>query len=389
MQRSITALGEAVRREGFDGWLFFGFQHRDPLAEELLQLSSTRVNTRRWFYLLAPELEQSIKICHQIESAALDSLPGSRILYSSQDELLSILGQFNGRRLAVQYSPELPIFSYLDHGTAKLLTDAGIELYSSGNLIQAVKGVLDSDGIASHCRAADHLDEIVTLVVERLRRNWGRRKTSLYEGEVQGWILEEFSRRRLVCDHPPIVASGQRSSDPHYAPLDHGFEIMPEEILQLDLWAKEEGPAGIYADISRVFYTGAVVPDNVQANFTVLSRARDGVLQFLNNELPNRKVFGYEADAVCRKILGEAELGRYIRHRTGHGIDTLPHGYGVNLDSVEFPDARPFMEGSCFSIEPGLYLEDYGIRTEINAYIRSARAVVSGGTPQNEIVTLV
>jgi Xaa-Pro aminopeptidase len=384
----IRTLSKAVREEGIDGWLFYGFKHRDPLADELLSIPAAQVNSRRWFYLVRTQPKDNVRICHTIENHALDSLPGSLKTYSSIKELKYLLQEFSGKRLAVQYSLNLPIFSYLDLGTAELLRECGAFLLSSGNLIQKVKGVLTSEGIASHLRAASHLREIVELCAQKISNTVLLGKT-LYEGDVQSWILAEFAERKLVTDHPPIVACGHHSADPHYSPEGRGDLIIGNRVLQLDLWAKEGvKDQSIYADISWVFYTGAVIPEAVAKVFDAVTCARDAVIQFLNRELPERTISGSEADQVSRRVLIEKGFKDFIRHRTGHGIDSLPHGYGVNLDSIEFPDTRPFMQGSCFSVEPGLYLKDFGMRTEINIYIDNKHAVVTGGPIQTEIRTL-
>lgn len=391
MNRQLDTLTRAVRREKVDGWLFYGFHHRDPLCDELLGLPTERVVSRRWFYLLPGESVNAVKICHAIEAGALSELPGHLRLYSSQEELKRELRRFTGLRLAVQYSPDLPVFSYLDHGAALMLKECGIELVPSGNLIQQVKGVLSAEDIASHCRAADHLYEIVELC-GRMMSTTLRQGRELYEGDVQRLILEEFGERGLETDHPPIVAAGARSADPHYAPQGRGDLIEENRIIQLDLWAREArraGHEGIYADISWVFFSGARIPVEAERVFRTVAEARDELLGFLNRELPLRTVTGYETDRVSRRIIEERGYGEFLIHRTGHGIDTLPHGYGVNLDSVEFPDHRPFMEGSCFSIEPGIYLNEFGMRSEINAYIRDNRAIISGGEIQTAIIPLV
>ena len=302
-------------------------------------------------------------------------------------ELNRLLLLFSGLSLAAQVSPELPVFSFLDCGTAELLKKAGIRMVPSGNLIQRIKGVLDPQGIKSHERSAAHLYEIV----ETCRRGISAALASgkpLYEGTVQGWILDEFEKRGLETNHSPIVASGVRSADPHYAVEGDGFLIATDQVLQLDLWAREKGPQGIYADISWVFYTGSQVPPQVAGVFEAVRGARDGVVDFLNRELPQRTVAGSEADTVGRDSIIESGFEKGLRHRTGHGIDSEVHGYGVNLDAVEFPDSRPFLEGSCFSVEPGVYLEDFGMRTEINVYITENQARISGGPVQQEIVAL-
>ncbi len=350
-------------------------------------LNPAQVTTRRWFYLLPADKTDAVKICHAIEAGALDALPGALRLYSSQEELKSELSRFKGLRLAAQYSPDLPVFSYLDHGAALMLADCGIELVPSGNLIQQVKGVLNAEGIASHRRAADHLYAIVDLA-RKLMSGRIASGAELYEGDVQALIMDEFAKRGLETDHPPIVAAGAHSADPHYAPQGRGSLIEADRIIQLDLWARETRGTGIYADISWVFFSGRTVPSDAAEVFAAVRGARDELIAYLNRELPERRVAGHEADRLCREYIRKRGYGEYLIHRTGHGIDTLPHGYGVNLDSIEFPDPRPFMEGSCFSVEPGIYLKDFGMRTEINAYIAYNQAVISGGDIQDEIIPL-
>jgi Xaa-Pro dipeptidase len=388
LKSSISKLCKAVAAEEIDGWLFYGFQHRDPLAEEILGLSREKVNTRRWFYIVFSDPEKNIKISHRVEAGYLSSLPGKEFMYSSLAELKHILLRFTGLRLAAQYSPELSIFSFLDHGTALLLKEVGIELSSSGSLIQTVKGVLDSDGTASHERSAVHLYEILAVCRDRLSEAFSAMK-QYREGDVQEWIMAEFEKRRLITNHPPIVAAGINSRDPHYIPENGGAVIDRNMPLQLDLWAREKTPEAVYADISWVLFTGTKVPDKIVSVFSALQKARDGVIEFLCREYPRRRVSGVEADQIARAVLIESGYERGIRHRTGHGIDTEAHGYGVNLDSIEFPDTRFFMEGSCFSIEPGLYLEEFGLRTEINVYIKDGTIRVSGGPVQQEITSLL
>jgi Xaa-Pro aminopeptidase len=384
---TIARLCKAVDAEDVDGWLFYGFQHRDPLAEDLLGLSNAAVNTRRWFYILFSDPARCIKITHAVEKNYLSVLPGKEYVYSSLSELRELFKNYDGLYLAAQFSPELPIFSFLDYGTALLLKEAGISISSSGTLIQKVKGILNADGIASHERSAGHLYEIVNICRERLSSALAN-GIACREGDVQEWILDEFDKRGLIFNHPPIVAAGPNSRDPHYTPENGGALIGKDTPVQLDLWAKEKAPGAVYADISWVLYTGKNVPEELSSVFSTIIKARDGVVDFLQKELPRRRVSGTEADTIARKVLVESGYQRGIRHRTGHGIDTEAHGYGVNLDSVEFPDTRPFLDGSCFSVEPGLYLEKFGMRTEINVYIMDAIPVISGGPVQQKVTAL-
>lgn len=305
--------------------------------------------------------------------------------YSTQAELRSCLERLSGFKVAVQYSPELAIISYLDHGMAQNLERAGMTLVSSAGLIQRTESLLDQEMIQSHEAAAGHLYGIVKTVWERICVDFPAK--TLNEGDVQSWIVKEFSGRGLETDHPPIVAAGVHSGNPHYAPENGGAPLKKGEVLQLDLWAKK--PGGIYADISWVGVLADEVPPEVARVFSAVASARDGCIDFINSRLSrNRQVEGREVDIHARRILEEHGYGGFIQHRTGHSIDTASHGAGVNLDASEFPDPRKLIEGACFSVEPGIYLDAFGVRTEINAYIQNKKAVVSGGEPQQQILTL-
>lgn len=383
-----TRLLDAIRDEGLDGWLFFGFHHRDPLAERILGLDGTTTNSRPWIYAL-PASGRALKIVHFIEKGELDSLPGDALVYSSRDEYLAALGRIpkgKAARWAVQISDRLPVVSFLDAGTAELLRNAGLALESSAALVQRVAGLLDEAGIASHQRAAEGLYDIVdeawNFVISR--RAAGK---TITEGAVRALILDGMERRGLQTDHPPIVAAGANAGDPHYDFDGDGAVFAEGDVVQFDLWAKEKTPLAIYADISWVGYLGEAVNERYAAAWTDLKAARDGAVSFMEAELAaGRRPAGADVDAEVRRLLTERGRASALRHRTGHGIDTEVHGSGANLDSVEFPDQRLLLDGACFSVEPGLYYDDFGLRTEIDCYIRDGELRVSGRTPQRDFL---
>ena len=376
----------AIAEEHLDGWLFFHFRGRDPLCIRILDLPQKSISTRPAFYLV-PVSGEPRKIVHAIEPDVFDNLPGRREIYSSHERLLQLLASLPKGGVAVQYSEELPIVSFLDLGTARLLEGAGFSLVSSAALIQRTIGVLDKAGIDSHERACRALHEIVGIV-------WARCSTLLAGGkgaredEVQTWIMEEFAVRGLQTDHPPIVAAGIDTSDPHFEPVEgNGALLRPGELLEIDLWAKEKAPGSIYGDISWIGFAGPNPPAEIQRAFQVLIGARDAGYRFIEEQFrAGEPVTGAQVDRVVRKVLIDAGFESALRHRTGHGIDVEDHGSGVNLDSVEFPDERFLIEGSCFSIEPGIYLPSYGLRTEMNVYIHGGRPHISGGTPQDRLL---
>ncbi|MBN2553138.1 MAG: aminopeptidase P family protein [Spirochaetales bacterium] len=384
-------ISTAMQEENLDAWLFSNFHHNDPVSDRVLEVPAGSTNSRPWVYLLRRD-GSAEKLVHVIESRILDHLPGSKRVYASRRQYLSNLRELAAgvQRVACNFSPELPAVSFLDHGTARLLEDCGFTLSSAAALIQRVLGGLDRAGIGSHRRAADHLYGIVAEVWERLRRQM-RSDKPIWETTVQGWIMGMFEELDLETDSPPIVAAGRHSADPHYSPessdAGRGGVLQSGAVLQLDLWAREKTPGAIYADISWVGVLDTRVAQEPEAVFRTVVEARELALKFIGRSLAaGRSVSGQRVDQEVRLFLERCGYAANLRHRTGHGIDEQVHGFGVNLDNVEFPDPRLLLEGSCFSVEPGLYLEEFGMRSEIDAYISGGRPVVSGKKPQFELL---
>jgi Xaa-Pro aminopeptidase len=185
---------------------------------------------------------------------------------------------------------------------------------------------------------------------------------------------EEFVRLGLVRDHPPLAAAGVHSANPHYDFAGQGSPVKEGDIVQLDLWAKESGPRSIYADISWVGVYAEKAPKEAEKTFADLVSARDKTFAFIERGLSSgQKLSGAEVDAYTRSLLIAGGYEKALKHRTGHGIDTECHGSGVNIDSLEFPDGRFLLEGSCFSLEPGIYLDRCGFRTELDVYIAEGK----------------
>jgi Xaa-Pro aminopeptidase len=381
----------AMHEENLGAWLFSNFHHKDPISDRILEIPAEATNSRPWMYLLRQD-QSAEKLVHTIENKILDHLPGQKRVYTSRQQFLSHLKEMAAglARVACHFSAELPTLSHLDHGTAQLLRDCGFSLCPASGLVQRVLGGLDPAGIDSHRRAADHLYDIVEEVWQRLRKET-RSGTPVWETTVQGWILGMFEELDLTSHSPPIVAAGRNSADPHYSPEadrnGRGAVLEGGQVLQLDLWAKEKTADSVYADISWVGVLDARVPERAATVFRQVARARDLAVTFVDESLAaGRDVSGEQVDREVRVFLEDSGYGEFLRHRTGHGIDQEVHGFGVNLDSVEFPDSRLLLEGSCFSVEPGVYLDEFGIRSEVNVYISGGRPVVSGKKPQSELL---
>ncbi|MDR0389595.1 MAG: M24 family metallopeptidase [Spirochaetaceae bacterium] len=386
MGLTIEALQEAICQENLDGWLFSSFRHRDRLSEEILELPEGLTNTRAWFYAV-PAKGSPVKIVHAIEASHLDTLPGEKQVYVSREELLVCLKALAGRRWGVHISDSIFAISYLDAGTAANLERAGLTLCSASALVQRFKGLLNADGIASHEKAARDLYAIVDETWALVKRSHESGKI-LFEGDMRNAMLRGMEKRGIATDHPPIAAAGAHSGDPHFDFSGQGSAVREGDLIQFDLWAKEKKDASIYADISWLGVYGKTIPPDVEKAFQDLVSAREGAYEFIRTELEaGRRPTGASVDAKTREILIKAGYEKAIRHRTGHGIDTECHGSGVNIDSVEFPDTRLLLDGSCFSLEPGIYFDSFGLRTEIDVYIQDGKAVISGGERQFSLLS--
>jgi Xaa-Pro aminopeptidase len=308
-------------------------------------------------------------------------------VYQSREEFIAALKGLAGARWGAHISDTLPAISLLDAGLAHTFEAAGLGLCSAAGLVQRFKGLLDTEGIASHERAARHLYDMVALAWERVKDAHTQHK-ALCEGDIRGLFLDEMQKRGLITDHNPIVGAGVNSGNPHYDFSGDGATFAEGDVIQFDLWAKEASPAAIYADISWVGVFAQKVPSRVERAFTDLVSAREEAYRFIETELgAGRALSGADVDRETRELLIDMGYAAALKHRTGHGIDTEVHGSGVNMDSVEFPDSRPLLEGSCFSLEPGLYFAEFGLRTEIDVYIGNGKPVVSGRDRQFAILT--
>ena len=377
----LDKIQKAIREEDLDGWFFCNFRHRDPLSDEILRRPKTLTNSRFWFYFV-PAAGEPLAVVHAIEADHLDNLPGKKQCYAGRDELQKYLSCLAGKTIAVHMSESITAVSFLDAGTYCALSGAGIKLVSADCLIQRFKGLLDKEEIASHERSAAVLYGIIETVWDFVRSSYGAGKT-LYEGDLRDLMEDEFVRQNMERDHPPQAASGINCTNPHYDFTGKGKVIREGDIIQLDLWAKERLPGSIYADIAWAGVYGKKAESGAEKVFADLAEIREAVLDFLCGSFTERKksgetLTGAKLDALCRSLLCKKGYGQAIKHRTGHGIDTEVHGSGVNIDSFEFPDTRCILEGSCFSLEPGIYLAGYGFRTEINVYIQDGLPRISG-----------
>ncbi|MBI4874649.1 MAG: aminopeptidase P family protein [Acidobacteria bacterium] len=382
----ISEIQQALRDEGLDGWLFFDHHRRDPLAYRVLGFELDHDPTRRWYYLI-PAAGEPIKLVHRIEAGVLDALPGEKMQYagwSAQREGLARL-LAGRRRVAMQYSPRcaVPYVSMVDAGTLELVRETGVEVATSAHLIQFFEARWDEAKLASHLEAGRKVD-----AVRRAAFAWigGRQVT---EWEVACFIRRGFETENLIADHGPIVAVNANASNPHYEPHEEASApIRPGDVVLIDLWAKLKSPGSVYYDITWTGYCGAEAPGAVRNVFEVVRGARDAAIELVRSAVAaGHARAGFEVDDAARGYIAGRGFGEYFFHRTGHSIGQEVHGAGANMDNLETHDERCVIPWTCFSIEPGVYLPEFGIRSEVNVFVGDGEARVTGEM-QQELVRI-
>ena len=380
-----------LRAEKLDGWLFYDHHRRDPIAARILG-SGNGMNTRRWFYLI-PARGEPRKLVHRIESAALDHLPGRKTVYSGRDELETGLKRTLGgaKTVAMQYSPRNEIFyvSLVDAGTVELVRGLKCRVVTSADLVQKFEASWTPAQAESH-RAAGVLVDQITQGAFRRAAEHVREGRAITEYDLVQWMLGEFRANGLETEDGPNASVGPSSGDPHYEPREgKSRPIRKGDLLLLDVWAKLARPDSVYYDITWMGYLGAEVPDRYAKVFAVAREARDAAVAFVQkNVRAGRPIAGFQVDRVARGIITKAGYGKNFVHRTGHNIGRDVHGAGANMDDLEIHDVRRILPHTCFSIEPGIYFPEFGVRTEVNVYVNDGDAGTTGAV-QREILALL
>jgi Xaa-Pro dipeptidase len=394
-QTRIVAIQDALGDMGsVDGWLFYDFRGSDPLAYRVLLLDPTKHVTRRWYYWV-PSSGEPVKLLHRIEPHVLDELPGQVQQYVSWEQQRLLLASLlrGRRRIAMQYSPfnAVPYLSRVDAGTVELIRSFGLEVVTSADLVQQFEAVWTDAQLESHRYAVTALRNIVDEAFAHVA-SCVTNERRLSEYDLQQFILSRIRDAGMTTSSAPITAVDAHSADPHYGPTELSPSLITRDNLVLiDLWAKQTAPGSVYGDITWTGYTGTDVPAKQRMIFEHVRRGRDAALSFVQNQVAiGRFPCGWEVDDVCRTTIRTAGYGDFFIHRTGHSIGEEVHGNGANIDNLETQDSRRLLPRTCFSIEPGIYLPgEFGIRSELDVYISDREAVVHGLPLQTQIVSLL
>ena len=387
---NLDTIQNNLQKLNIDGWLFYDFRGSNDLALEILNIPKTSHLTRRFFYFI-PKKGNPIKIVNEIEAGHLNHLPGEKFTYSSFDSLNEHLKKITriAKTVSMEYSPKnnIPYISKVDAGTIEFIKFLGLEIKSSGDLISKFAAVWSHEQFEENRPVAVALTEIAkgafNFISERLTDD-----QSTNEYEVQQFIMKKFRENGMVTDFPPIVGVDSNSSNPHYAPTEETHSKITRGCLVLiDLWAKQDKSDAVWSDITWTGYTEHHIPEKHAGIFDIVAEARDTAFNLVASRFKEGKeIRGFEVDDAARGVIEKAGYGKYFFHRTGHSITTELHGSGANMDNYETHDERLILPSTSFSIEPGIYLEDFGIRSEIDVYISpDGKVMATGQEIQKEI----
>lgn len=387
----LPRIQSAIREFGFDGWLLYDFRESNILARRVLQLPDAAHTSRR-FACFIPAEGSPRRLVHRIEPGVLDHIPGEKIVYLRWQEFEAGIERLLGgaQRIALEYAPRNsnPYISRVDAGTVELIRSFGAEVHSSGNLVQLFEAVWDESQWQMHLAAGD-VTNAAYDVAWKFIADAIRAAGVTTERAVQQAILEHFERHDLTTYSPPIVGVNEHSGDPHYE--TGTAEIRQGDFVLVDLWAKQKQPRAVYSDLTRTGFVGETVPDKYAAIFEIVARARDAAIQTVRDAFAaGRPLSGWQVDDACRRVIEEAGYGQSFVHRTGHSIGQEVHGNGANIDNLETHEERLILPGCCFSIEPGIYLPEFGVRSEVDVFVDQQRNVhVTAGELQREVVPIL
>lgn len=390
----LDAVQAALRESGCDAWLLYDFRGSNILARRVLGFPEGSLGSRRWFYCL-PAAGPPHKLVHRIEDSALDHLPGEKTIYLRWQELeAGVAALLTGcRRVAMEYSPRNanPYISRVDGGTIELVQSCGVDIVSSGDLVQLFEATWDDDQWRMHLEA-ERVTTAAFDVAWRCIAEGVRSAGGIEETAVRDVILAHFEQQGLTTYHPPIVARGPHSGLPHYETgTGEDVRIRLGDFVLIDLWAKLDRPRAVYSDLTRTGYVGTEVPERYTRVFELVAAARDAGIACVRDAFAaGRPLRGWEVDDAVRQVIAAAGYGECFGHRTGHNIGQEVHGNGANMDNLETREERRVLPRTCFSIEPGIYLPEFGVRSEVNVFIDAAGQVhVTGGPLQTRVIPIL
>jgi Xaa-Pro dipeptidase len=391
VKHKIAQIQDFIKSKGLDGWLLYDFRGLNSIALEITGIEG--VQTRRWFYFI-PAKGNPVALIHRIEVDTFNVLSGKKILYVSWRELEVKLQEIlkNARRIAMEYSPHnaIPYVSLVDAGTIEMIKGLGKEVVSSADLVSRFQATWDKKDYENHSYAAKSLIKIKDEAFAFVRQNMLKKET-LTEYQLQQFIYKKYSEYGLVSDELPLASTKNNTGNPHYTPTEStSLKIELENLVLIDIFAKKNEPKGIYSDITWMAFTGEKVPEKHADIFSIVCQARDKAVELIRKRHKSgENVFGWEVDDAARGVIRDKGYGDYFVHRTGHSLGLDVHYKGPNIDNLETKDERMLIPNVGFTIEPGIYLDEFGVRSEINVFMSADGPVVTTVPLQQEIIPLL
>lgn len=381
---------DALKADKADAWIIVDYENKN---KTLVNFLGDKMLTRKIF-LVFPLDKRPYIICHFIDTNFLHDVDFDLKVYHTWKEMLEIeKTEFKGYKKVLMDVSEnglLPRISLADYGSVEFVKSLGIEVASSGNILQRFSAQYGERSYELQLIANEKnlkiKDEAFAKIKELILSNG---ETSEYE--IQQFICKRYHEEGMTYDEAPIVAIGKNASNPHYGPTEKiSSPIKEGDLVLIDMWAKMDDPDAVYSDITWMGYVGKEVPQKYAERFVILRKAIELDFEFLETNLPTRAVEGYEVDRVSRDYIEKCGYGEYFLHRTGHNIavDVSPHGPGANIDDYESHDTRELIDCTSFSLEPGIYAPDFGMRSETNVYVKDRHPIYVAGH-QEEIIPIL
>jgi Xaa-Pro dipeptidase len=372
--KDLVEAQQYMTENNIDLWLLYDFRGSNDV---LWQLLGHKGFTTRRAFIAVPQNGPARALVHEIDKLGVEALlPQERTYYHSRHDMEEWLGSTirPGMTVALEYSPDcaIPTLSIVDGGMLDLIRGCGASVVSSQDLFQRAVAVWDDDALKSHTHAVEQVVASLRTALDFVRRNITD-GVEISEYNVQQLILQEFASRGLETDESPVVAVNENSGNPHYMPSEQNTALIERgDWLLIDLWARTPGNENIFADITWVAFVGTEASSKHKEIFDIVAGARDAVVTCLqDNWASGVEPTGWELDDIARDYIRDRGYGDRFIHRTGHSIGpgrTL-HALGVNLDNFETHDTRKVFPGVGFSVEPGIYLPEFGVRSEIDVYV--------------------
>ncbi len=393
MIAAIESAQEFLRADGLDGWLLRDYLGANPILWNVLGRKAENITRPCWLFI--PPDGRPTVLAHDVDAGRIAELwleLGEEVAavsgYSSRDQMVGLLDLLlaNSNRVAMEYSPHgaLPRVGRVDAGSVELIRSLGVEVVASGDVLQYATERWSEEQLATHTDAARKLTRIAADAFEFVRENINWKIT---EHDLAEFIRGRYDRVGLIADDGPVAAIDAHSSDPHYEPRpDSAAVIRRRSWLLIDLWARKKGdPDAMYADITWTAYLGSDPSAEHRSVFDAVIAGRDAAVELIRKKMAaGEPVQGWEPDRVARHLIEKAGYGDQFVHRLCHRLGRTFHSKAVNLYDWETHDTRTLSPGLGVTVEPGIYVGDFGVRSEIDLYIGEAGPEITTD-PQTEI----